>query len=311
VIEKFNFYDIYGYLLPGLFCLAVFWLPFGIVCGIWPPKELASALLLVLAAYFLGHVLQMSATLVVPSKIPDKFGRNRFPSDSALDGDNTSYLSGPIKMEIQRRATLDLNSNLEMDRPTQTWTAEYLEEVDRGRNSAFFIYRYALLKNKAYSYAEQFQGLYAMMRGLAAVSFLAFWFYLGWAFGPWPIRIFISVEVWLLVALLLLLTMAAVRFGPKLGTAAKNLRIQPERWIVGCLFAICFFSGVILARKWPPSEDVRRLLVLCSVILAFLSLRFFGSYQEYARNFALAIWREVATAKIAASLSPKEQKSSN
>ena len=51
MIDKFNFYDIYGYFVPGLALLAVLWLPFGLLKQGWPSADWGSALVAVVAAY--------------------------------------------------------------------------------------------------------------------------------------------------------------------------------------------------------------------------------------------------------------------
>src|SRR4051794_30126801 len=77
MIERLNFYDVYGYLLPGSFLLFLLWLPFGIVTGAWPPGEVTSALIAVVIAYITGHLLQGLIREVLPSDLPPA---RRYPS---------------------------------------------------------------------------------------------------------------------------------------------------------------------------------------------------------------------------------------
>ena len=58
MIERFNFYDIYGYLLPGLALVGFGWLPFGLLSRSFPKNELLSAVLVLAFGYVLGHLLQ-------------------------------------------------------------------------------------------------------------------------------------------------------------------------------------------------------------------------------------------------------------
>jgi hypothetical protein len=54
VIERLNFYDLYGYLLPGVVLTAAAWAPFGLSgCG-WPSPQLSSAILALVFGYVLG-----------------------------------------------------------------------------------------------------------------------------------------------------------------------------------------------------------------------------------------------------------------
>jgi len=57
LIEKFNFYDIYGYFVPGATFLAIRWIPFGIVRNSWPSSTWSSAIIAAAFAYILGHLV--------------------------------------------------------------------------------------------------------------------------------------------------------------------------------------------------------------------------------------------------------------
>lgn len=81
VIERFNFYDIYGYLLPGATLVGLLWLPFGIINRSWPAAQLAATVFVLGFSYVIGHVLQTIATTTVPSNMRDGNGKMRAPSD--------------------------------------------------------------------------------------------------------------------------------------------------------------------------------------------------------------------------------------
>jgi len=68
MIDRFNFYDIYGYLLPGTLLLGIFWFPFGLGTGSLPAKEVSTTLLLLALGYIAGHLLQTLASVVVSSE---------------------------------------------------------------------------------------------------------------------------------------------------------------------------------------------------------------------------------------------------
>ena len=79
MIDRFNFYDIYGYFIPGALLIALLWIPYGEM----PSKEISAALLMIVAAYIAGHILQIVATKALPSKILFD-GAYRTPSDLLL-----------------------------------------------------------------------------------------------------------------------------------------------------------------------------------------------------------------------------------
>jgi len=84
VISKFNFYDIYGYLVPGLVLLTLLWLPYGLTTGQWPGGgQLVTTLLAIPLAYVVGHLLKSLDAF--QSTVKDLSGRRRFPSDMLLD----------------------------------------------------------------------------------------------------------------------------------------------------------------------------------------------------------------------------------
>lgn len=83
MIERFNFYDIYGYLIPGALLIAVLWFPHAVWQDIAPSEEISAALAMVVAAYVCGHILQIVAARALPSS-ELVHGKDRPPSDLLL-----------------------------------------------------------------------------------------------------------------------------------------------------------------------------------------------------------------------------------
>lgn len=90
MISKFNFYDIYGYFLPGLVVLTLLWLPFGVIDRALPAGELFTALPAIPFAYIVGHILQDVARSAFPSTAKG----GRYPSDIILDPEDSTLLFG-------------------------------------------------------------------------------------------------------------------------------------------------------------------------------------------------------------------------
>lgn len=117
MIKNFNFYDIYGYFLPGFTLLALFWLPFGITTDAWPQaaSEVSSALAAVVFGYVVGHLLQTLARNAVPATIKDSDGNSRYPSDIILDKSDKLF-SSDLKSElagcIRKRFAIDVRIEL-------------------------------------------------------------------------------------------------------------------------------------------------------------------------------------------------------
>src|SRR5258706_16436134 len=89
MIDRFNFYDVYGYLLPGLALVALLGLPGVMIAGKLPSSELVSALAAVAAAYVIGQLAHAFARAF--------FERER-PFAAKL-----AELSVPAKARLERR----------------------------------------------------------------------------------------------------------------------------------------------------------------------------------------------------------------
>lgn len=178
MIERLNFYDVYGYLLPGLALLGVIWFPFWFVAGsTLPAAALSSAVFALVVAYVIGHLLQGLARTALRQERPEK--GNRLPSDYLLDRNEPG-----LRNEVRARV-IDLiltYYSLDVGAPVDAG------ELTSRRREAFLLCRRALIQQKAGSYAEQFEGMYALMRGLAAAAVLSASYHLGWraaAVFPW------------------------------------------------------------------------------------------------------------------------------
>jgi hypothetical protein len=187
VIERLNFYDVYGYLLPGVGLLAIVWLPFWIVTGYKLPAELSSALAVVFVGYVAGHAISRVSMLAFPhGHVEGK--RRRFPSDVYLDESDQS-IAPDIKKEIisaiAKRFSIQTQDEPDHD----------AADVDQRRRNAFMLCRRALLQHRVGSYAEQFEGLYALMRGWLVVAWLSATYNIGWAIAPGVSWILSSLKI--------------------------------------------------------------------------------------------------------------------
>jgi len=163
MIERFNFYDVYGYFVPGLTLIVLLWLPLGISAPTLPEADLWSALAVVVLAYVVGHMIQLLVRYSWPSKTR-KHDEARYWHDVLLDDDDLTF-SNAAKEKLFARM---------MEKFA-------LDARGKGRDEAFQLCRASLVAKKIASYAEQFQGMYAMMRGLAAAFVVGAAFHLGFA----------------------------------------------------------------------------------------------------------------------------------
>ena len=173
MIERLNFYDLYGYLLPGLTLIAFLWLPYRIVRNQPLPTAISSILLAVWVAYIIGHLLQSMARLAFPSR---KGGRTF--GDLLLD-DSEKTLS----LELKTRLSDKINARFGIK--VSDTTSPDPGTRERRRTDALLLCRGALLQEKAGAYAEQAEGMYSLMRGVAAACILGGAYEAGWAISVW------------------------------------------------------------------------------------------------------------------------------
>jgi hypothetical protein len=124
-------------------------------------------------SYVIGHVLQTFAAATVPSKRRWN-GKMRAPSDRILDPDD-GELAPKLKSELERH----VKAEFEIDLST-THAATGSDEISSRRKDAFFLCRGLLIRQKAADYIEQFEGLYAMLRGLSVAFGIGAVYLAGW-----------------------------------------------------------------------------------------------------------------------------------
>lgn len=286
---KFNFYDIYGFALPGFLLLAVLWLPFGLIEGKWPDAEFSSALVGVIIAYFAGHVLQQ----VAGNAIPSDFLGGRHASSVFLDEKDSTF-----SKEFKNRLRLQILSTFQLD-----------VSNEGERRDAFFLCRSALIKSKTVVYAEQFEGLYALMRGLCAAFGIAVVYYFGWAYsgelhrlvpsalGTWQ---FSGVIVLVGLVLASFALVAADRFtASKKASQKDDERTKYEKWtkyakrlMIWSLFVAVFAAGYYLGLSSVDVSKHRGLLIAAAVLSFFGSERCYAGYKSFAQEFAKAVYRD-------------------
>ena len=278
---KFNFYDIYGFALPGFLLLAVLWLPFGLIDGQWPDAEFSSALLGVILAYIAGHLLQTVAHNAMPSDFME--GR-RYPSAVFLDSGArpfTNEFKRRLANQIRRAFDLDISPNIAGP------------QADGVRADAFFLCRSALVKSKTAIYAEQFEGLYALMRGLSAAFAVAVAYYLGWAFSGQLrfLKAFGFMQTWKLSGLVALAGVIGALYALML--VSRDSRDRRAKFAMSALLLIAAFAtGYHLGLPKVGTSEHRYQLLAAAVFSFFAAERCYWGYTYFAKEFAKAVYRD-------------------
>src|SRR5437899_917034 len=100
-MDRFNFYDLYGYLLPGLVTLGLLGLPFRLIPGFQLPTEWSATFVALVFGYVVGHILQAVATPAFPHTV-----NGRPYSAIYLDANDTT-LSAELKSRLAERVKTD------------------------------------------------------------------------------------------------------------------------------------------------------------------------------------------------------------
>jgi hypothetical protein len=291
MIDKFNFYDIYGYFIPGAALLLLLWLPIGLTRGAAPPTDLGSAVIGAVVSYVVGHLLHMICTKAIPSTIV-RDGKRRKPSDVVVDDTDTNFASEfktQLAALVKKQFGLDIATNKIGD-----------PAVDRVRGDAFNLARHALQHTKEVSYAEQLQGMYTLTRGLTACFATACAYYIGWASSVFH-------DGWVDCAVLVVITISLLTADNLTGMLwnrpdvalekeekrkEDNLKKSLENWSTGALLLAALAAGFLLGRYFQPTAMKAAILGFCAMGALLALFRCFMAYKSFSFSFATTVWRD-------------------
>ena len=284
MIEKFNFYDIYGYFLPGAAVLLLFWLPIGLAQHKWPSGDWTSALLGAAIAYVTGILLQTFADKVLRSTAAKGHEGNqiydRFPSQQLLDA------GGPLSPTVKTGLADAVEDKFGIKKEDLAVGGTPTKTQDAHRNDAFLLARHFLVAAKEASYVEQYEGMYALTRGLAAALGLAGVYYIGWTLsflgGRW-ISAVCYLAICLGVVLALFTTVALI--------LRKTHGFGLEWLAASGLLLAALGLGVGVGRHYEDAGRLSALLLLFSLAAFLASVRAYRFYKEFTVTFAVTVWR--------------------
>lgn len=253
MIERLNFYDLYGYLLPGVAVIAVFYGPFWLVGSPHPTWEWSSAVAALVVAYLLGHVLQILARTA--------FGEVPRPSDTLITGPNAF----PEKLTTSLTTLAVEDFGLDLTRASE-------------RQIAFESFRAAIQSKELPSYAEQHQGMYALTRGLAAASVLGAANTLGWTLVA-VARAHGGKDHFAVYSVMLVLGLVAV--------VESHRRRTPAWFLVAAAAAL--WCGSMEAIRHVASMSIQ-IFVAVVVGLSVTASMFVASFRFFQREFARNVY---------------------
>lgn len=262
--------------------VGVFWLPFGLVRGLWPGNDWGSAVVTLAFTYILGILLQGFATSAIPPGIVKASdGHYRYPSETVLDARDLTL--GVDKHPIAQAVKKELNIDIQLE------ASESLA-VDLERRRAFLSARRMLIAQKSSDVVDQFEGLYALMRGLVAALAVAFVYFTGWSAAVfqrnWSLKAAIILTT---VGLLAAINAAAMLLRPFYSLATRR-RIEKL-----CAVAIlCAFAGIGygLGLKYQITAAHAAALSVFAAGTLLGALRSYAAYVSFAYHFAVTVWRD-------------------
>lgn len=178
------------------------------------------------------------------------------------------------------------------------------DEISAQRNDAFRQARATLLKSDSKSYAQQFEGLYAMMRGLAITFWFGCFYYLGWAgsychkdFLQWIARSFLIGGLGAAGVLGFISNSINVSRGDE-AQKNKKRKIRIERVAGLLLTLVALSSGALIGwrKTMTPAQAIAFFFFGLGAFLC--AVRCYGAYTFFTKEFARAVWSDFLNLQI-------------
>lgn len=275
MIPNLNFYDIYGYLIPGLTLAILLRLPYGLITGRWPESSWTSALIAVVIGYVLGHLIQILARNALPSRTMD----GRYPSEALLDQDDKTFsdaFKDALRTRIKQLSGVDVRTDLPKSVVTQ--------DVKAQREDGFRYCRDALLSSKNLSYAEQMQGMYTLMDGLTIAFALGAPFAFGWSVSTG--RFQVSALFIVALGLLPMVAAAAAGLGKTDLTPTERARLMLVFLMIALLGAGYLIGG---GKVSTPAHRVS--LGAMTLVYTFAASSCYSAYKYFTITYAQTVYR--------------------
>jgi hypothetical protein len=282
VIERFNFYDVYGYLIPGFVWTLLLLLPFYLV---FDPQTISVAELtaVLIVAYVAGHFLGGLARQALPGA-KYKIGTTMVYKSVAILSDEYAGKDG-LPPGLKAKLARCFKDRYEFD-PTEPFDV-------RGVQQMFYLCRAALSHAKLGAYVEQYQGMSSLTRSLAFGTCVAAIYYVAWVTGA-VIRGAVSGTPDITPLLILAITvLGADYFGRALSREDENIQaLKLSR--LECAATILLLAAIgLTAGYWSPLAR-RELFALTigAIILWLASLRFRSAHTSFESYLALGVYRD-------------------
>lgn len=308
MIDRLNFFDLYGYLVPGLVLVLIVYLPYALLNPQILSIELGSGLVAIVVGYVIGYQLYGLAELTLLSKMKIEGRWQHYSAFILYDHDPTNAFPPELRKTLRDAIREYFLGPQAANGPTATDVVRELIE-----HRYFIPARTALLHNRRGGYAEQFQGMYVMARGISLACGLGAIYLLGWLTLGVP-------AAWRAELPRTALALAAATFAVgALGGAAvlwwakrqtypaprwlervlrlpnaldrETLERRAAWWVVGALCA--FALSVAIWRAQPEAkEGVAAPLAVGLFACVLIALRSYAAFRHFALLFAKTVYTD-------------------
>ncbi len=280
MIDRFNFFDVYGYLIPGLSLLALSFAPLIVVGALSPDIDLGSALAWVVLGYVLGLLLHAVARHLIPAfKVQD--GMDVYDSMEALDSQHCRFDASTLtrlQASIRKAFGLETAGGKSVD-------------LLRSRRDAFYCCRSWLLRRKLAGYSEQFEGMYSMFRSVSAASWMGSAYAIGFFAGT-AVHAQGNSEGMTSAMFLLLVGVLAALLVQVCWKYEWMKRKSIGRVIAGLWVIAAAITGTLIGSRLSASHAQQATLVLLAAFAGLIGRISMKQFQFFNRQFSDTVYRD-------------------
>jgi hypothetical protein len=234
----------------------------------------------------------------VLSKVADMANHERFPSDLLLDKTDSRFpseLKGKLASQVAELFGLALVVDQDGDGENDT---------SKRRQAAFFQARTYLIVKNAARYAEQFQGLYALMRGLGCSFFAGAVYLVGWVLAFHRNSTCLTVSMRILFAIGIAGSLVHAWVVRWQNSKSRQEQAKKSNWkrvdfrLALCLLVVLLCSGFWASAEqpntfWSQAPNHAEYILLASASLALTAAAMcLSAYREFTVHFAQTVWRD-------------------
>lgn len=236
-------------------------------------------------------MLYVSTNAIPSHDVERSTTKIRYPSQTVLDENNRKIpKEGKDKIVEAVRKEFQLELGI----------ADCTGGFDGNRQTAFELARQRLSLEKLQSYAEQFQGMYSLTRGLVVAFSTGAFYYAGWVLSTLHCRLLPAVAATLALLSLLTLAHLAIAIKQELAIVIKKeedrkRKSHLERYFGYAWLVTSFMAGWNAGFVYKVNARQCEFLAFAAGIGIVLSILCYVQYRSFTTDFARTVWLNFAT----------------